>query len=65
MPPRWGLVFVEHAACYKHVAPLALGNSPDSTVIETLAGLATNDRGISVFPSCADKSTLLKRFEFG
>jgi hypothetical protein len=28
MPPRWGLGLVEPAACYKLVAPLALGNSP-------------------------------------
>ena len=26
MPPRWGLEFVGDVVCYKHVAPLALGN---------------------------------------
>jgi len=25
MPPRWGLKSVGDSACYKHVAPLALG----------------------------------------
>jgi hypothetical protein len=26
MPPRWGLGFFANGVCYKHVAPLALGN---------------------------------------
>lgn len=35
IPPRWGLGLIEPAACYKQVAPLALGNSPYSTCIRS------------------------------
>ena len=60
MPPRWGLeIFV---ACYKHVAPLALGRS--STPGVTRAPVTGQGRGDEVktsYHAAVDFPPLMKR----
>ena len=60
VPPRWGLGFVEDLACYKHVAPLALGGSrpPEPDVPWAAWGykhVAPRALGVKRQPRCNQK----------